>query len=61
LLSTPVPVPSVEPASLPEPPPPTGFRRIAAALTYRDFRVLWFGALTAADRATLRAALRRGA
>jgi MFS family permease len=46
LLSTPVPVPSVEPASLPEPPPPTGFRRIAAALTYRDFRVLWFGAFT---------------
>jgi len=45
-LSTPVPVPSVEPASLPEPPPPTGFRRIAAALTYRDFRVLWFGAFT---------------
>jgi MFS family permease len=24
----------------------TGFRRIAAALTYRDFRVLWFGAFT---------------
>jgi MFS family permease len=45
-LSTPVPLPSVEPASLPEPPPPTGFRRIAAALTYRDFRVLWFGAFT---------------
>ena len=45
-MSTPVPVPSVEPASLPEPPPPTGFRRIAAALTYRDFRVLWFGAFT---------------
>jgi MFS family permease len=45
-LSTPVPVPSVEPASLPEPPPLTGFRRIAAALIYRDFRVLWFGAFT---------------
>ena len=45
-MSTPVPVPSVEPASLPEPPPLTGFRRIAAALTYRDFRVLWFGAFT---------------
>jgi len=30
----------------PDPPPPTGFRRIAAALTYRDFRVLWFGAFT---------------
>jgi MFS family permease len=27
-------------------PPETGFRRIAAALTYRDFRVLWFGAFT---------------
>jgi MFS family permease len=24
--------------------PPTGLRRIAAALTYRDFRVLWLGA-----------------
>src|SRR5687767_7515483 len=24
----------------------TGFRRMAAALTYRDFRVLWFGAFT---------------
>jgi len=24
----------------------TAFRRIAAALTYRDFRVLWFGAFT---------------
>jgi MFS family permease len=45
-LSVPVPAPSVEPAVLPEPPPPTGFRRIAAALIYRDFRVLWFGAFT---------------
>ena len=27
-------------------PPATGLRRIAAALTYRDFRVLWFGAFT---------------
>ena len=26
--------------------PHTGFRRMAAALTYRDFRVLWFGAFT---------------
>ena len=26
------------------PPPPTGLRRMAAALTYRDFRVLWLGA-----------------
>jgi len=25
-------------------PPPAGLRRIAAALTYRDFRVLWLGA-----------------
>jgi MFS family permease len=30
----------------PTPVPATGFRRIAAALTYRDFRVLWFGAFT---------------
>jgi len=32
-----------------EPPPEaihTGLRRMAAALTYRDFRVLWFGAFT---------------
>jgi predicted MFS family arabinose efflux permease len=34
--SAPPPAPSTE----------TGFRRIAAALTYRDFRVLWFGAFT---------------
>jgi MFS family permease len=27
-------------------PPPGGLRRIAAALHYRDFRVLWFGAFT---------------
>ena len=27
-------------------PPPTGFRRMGAALTYRDFRLLWFGAFT---------------
>jgi MFS family permease len=26
--------------------PATGLRRIGAALTYRDFRVLWFGAFT---------------
>ena len=45
-MSTPVAVPPAEPTSLPEPPPPTGFRRIATALTYRDFRVLWFGAFT---------------
>jgi MFS family permease len=36
------------PTSPPEapPPPPTGLRRIGAALHYRDFRVLWFGAFT---------------
>lgn len=28
------------------PVPATGLRRIGAALTYRDFRVLWFGAFT---------------
>ena len=28
------------------PPPHTGLRRIGAALHYRDFRVLWFGAFT---------------
>jgi MFS family permease len=28
------------------PPAFTGFRRMAAALTYRDFRVMWFGAFT---------------
>jgi len=30
----------------PAPAPRTGFDRIAAALTYRDFRLLWFGAFT---------------
>ena len=45
-MSTPVAIPPAEPTSLSEPPPPTGFRRIATALTYRDFRVLWFGAFT---------------
>jgi MFS family permease len=25
-------------------PPPTGFRRLMAALTHRNFRILWFGA-----------------
>src|ERR1041385_7681616 len=35
-----------DPVSQPQPPeaPPGGLRRIAAALHYRDFRVLWFGA-----------------
>jgi len=40
----------VTPASAPPAPTPqapaTGFRRIGAALTYRDFRVLWIGAFT---------------
>jgi MFS family permease len=37
-----------EPSPSPEvsPPPPSGLRRIGAALHYRDFRVLWFGAFT---------------
>jgi MFS family permease len=43
---------STAPAPVPEPPartaeptpPPSALIRIAAALTYRDFRVLWFGA-----------------
>ena len=39
--------PGSEPISAPSTTPPaTGLRRIAAALTYRDFRVLWFGAFT---------------
>ena len=37
--SEPIPPPSTVPRA-------TGLRRIAAALTYRDFRVLWFGAFT---------------
>ena len=39
---------STAPAHSPDPvaPPPTGLRRIGAALHYRDFRVLWFGAFT---------------
>jgi len=45
-VSTPA-APSSDPS---EPPPqlsaaaPTGFRRLASALTYRDFRILWIGA-----------------
>jgi MFS family permease len=31
---------------VPPAPPPTGLRRLGAALTYRDFRVMWTGALT---------------
>ena len=40
--------PSHPPAAPPSDPTPrpTNIRRIAAALTYRDFRVLWFGAFT---------------
>jgi MFS family permease len=35
----------IDPATVADPaPPPTGLRRIGAALTYRDFRVLWTGA-----------------
>jgi MFS family permease len=39
-------VPSTDPAPRPQPPDPParGLRRIAAALHYRDFRILWFGA-----------------
>jgi MFS family permease len=34
-------------ASEPDPtPPPSGLRRIGAALHYRNFRILWFGAFT---------------
>ena len=39
-------VPPADPESSPAPAPATGFRRIASALTYRDFRVMWFGAFT---------------
>jgi MFS family permease len=35
-----------EPSTPPVPPPHSGLRRIGAALHYRDFRVLWFGAFT---------------
>jgi MFS family permease len=34
------------PPDHPSGPPPAGLKRIAAALHYRDFRVLWFGAFT---------------
>ena len=45
--STPAAAPPVPPQPSPaEPPPATGLRRIGAALTYRDFRVLWIGAFT---------------
>src|SRR5687767_11874964 len=39
-------VPPADPDSSPAPASATGFRRIASALTYRDFRVMWFGAFT---------------
>ena len=37
---------SSEQPSPPSPPTHTGLRRLASALTYRDFRVLWIGAFT---------------
>lgn len=40
------PVPVIEAAPLAAPPPPSGLRRVFAAFTYRDFRLLWFGAFT---------------
>ncbi len=42
-MTTAVPAP-VEPV-IPPPPPARGLRRLGAALLYRDFRVLWIGAL----------------
>ena len=36
--------PSITPVETNGTTPPKGFRRIAAALHHRDFRVLWFGA-----------------
>ena len=39
-------VTTAAPTPDPTPPPLTILRRLAAALHYRDFRVLWFGALT---------------
>jgi MFS family permease len=41
--ATPTPTPPVPPVEVA---PASGLRRIGAALTYRDFRVLWFGAFT---------------
>jgi MFS family permease len=38
------PAPDPSPRIAEPAPAPTGLSRIAAALTYRDFRVLWFGA-----------------
>src|SRR5882762_5849550 len=29
--------------------PPTGLRRVFAAFTYRDYRLLWFGAFTSSS------------
>jgi MFS family permease len=45
-VSTPAVRPAEPSPSPPSHPPATGLRRIAAALTYRDFRVLWCGAFT---------------
>jgi MFS family permease len=44
-LST-APVLSTDASPPPVPPPHSGLRRIGAALHYRDFRILWFGAFT---------------
>jgi predicted MFS family arabinose efflux permease len=41
-----VATPTVPAAEIPPPPPLTIVRRLGAALHYRDFRVLWTGALT---------------
>ena len=41
--TAPAPAPNASPTT-DEPASPSALNRIAAALTYRDFRVLWFGA-----------------
>ena len=42
-MTTAAPIPVETPP--PAPPPSRGLRRLGAALTYRDFRILWIGAL----------------
>jgi len=42
--TAPAPAPDASSRTDAPAPPPTALNRIAAALTYRDFRVLWFGA-----------------
>ena len=42
--TAPAPAPDPSPRIAEPAPAPTGLNRIAAALTYRDFRVLWCGA-----------------